>query len=781
MAIAAIKRYGPVQGAGTTLTEKLTQQQIQASPLGNVAYAGLLEKGVVGELIECTGKSKMLRKAGGRIDDGLCPDANEDFWDESLGAGRQYLVRVTDGTERKASWTLKTRESDSVTGSSGAWRNCMQIDALSGGRWAGKRKRVINEITGSGDLTETTIDTGLTMLVDEYAGGTLTMTGIAGETFEVLGNTIAGIVTLRADAQLLTKFGAAVDFEYVLELTNTDDLGNDKRLEVVIKDGVRDPVNEFGMEIYWDGAIVLDYINLSMDPNSDVYFVSVINEDTSNEEIRVTDLFTPNTPGSFARPANKFGKILSGALAALVLTLEWYQTSVDAGNTGDGVVGALDAASSPKLQEDFITLTCADITTPGSELWDVTSQAQGVTFAQAVTAVAYTPPNEYFPAFTIAVGATPFVVGDKLYITVSPVIPSEAIGGRLYYDTASPRAWLEIVDATVVSVSVRAGNVLTDLTAEDNYYRLEYGQSLSGGYNGHAGVTDNDYIAAFDVATSQFNKLKDRQLGLVKFAVPGVESSAVQIAARAYAEANNHMFRVEIPKTVTTEDGAIEWMEGTMGRNDFQQMIFPSWAYKTDPDRTGLKLVPLSGMVMGEEARIARVYKGYHKAGAGEEAVLGKIVKLNLATDYIPVDETLNPKGIQCIQKKKGNWVVWGDRIPATSTGLTWKHQRELLSHYERTMMENYDWVIFAINDTDLWIPLLNSFNAYFMPEWRPKRAIRGDTFKEAAQFKVDSENNNDATLAAGDLYAAISLRLADTVERLNIIISPAGIFEILS
>jgi phage tail sheath protein FI len=218
-----------------------------------------------------------------------------------------------------------------------------------------------------------------------------------------------------------------------------------------------------------------------------------------------------------------------------------------------------------------------------------------------------------------------------------------------------------------------------------------------------------------------------------------------------------------------------------MGLNDFQEVIFPSWAYKNDPDNAALKLVPLAGQVMGEEARIAREWNGYHKAAAGEQAVLGKIVKLNLATDYIPDQEVLNPKGIQCIQKKKTGWVIWGDRIPATSTGLVWKHKRELLSHYERVLMENYDWVIFQINDTELWNPLRLSLKQYFVPEWRPKRAVRGDKFKDAVQIKLDEELNTVATMDAGDLYAMITVRLADTVERFNIIISPAGIFETIS
>ena len=67
------------------------------------------------------------------------------------------------------------------------------------------------------------------------------------------------------------------------------------------------------------------------------------------------------------------------------------------------------------------------------------------------------------------------------------------------------------------------------------------------------------------------------------------------------------------------------------------------------------------------------------------------------------------------------------------------------------------------------------------MEEYR-KRAIRGDGFvggtNPAAIIKMDEENNTDATRAQGDQIIEVSLRLADTVERLRIIIGALGLTE---
>ena len=775
--MAQIRRYGPVLGAGTTLTEQLAGQTIQPSPLGVVAWSGILEKGPVDELIECNSDTDFARKCGGRTPDSYVPDCSDDYWEAGRGSGKMFMVRVTDGTERASELTWYSRE---YSGEGfGRWRPLVKLEAKSGGRWGSAWNRRIGEITGVGDLTETTIDTGLTLLEDEFSGGVLTMTEITGETFEIIGNTTAGIVTLRGDANLLTKYGAGTDNEFVLFKNNTDTFGNQKTLNVLWKDGARDPENEFGLEVYQNGTKLLDYGDLSLATGSDKEIDEVINNDTGNHELTSTNLFT-GTYAPLTRPANQAGEIPAAGLSATVLTLEWFQTYPDTANTGDGVLGT--AVAGTEIQRDFLTLTCTDISTPGSEVWTVVSTNQDRTFPDATTAVVYAATNKYSMGFTIAVGATPFALTDKLYVIVEPIVPAEAVGGRLFYDTDTlPRTSLEIISATETTVSVRAGNDLSALTAVGEPYRLQFPEGLECGYDGASGVDDNDRMNVYDTDTSLFRQLKDKKLGLVKWASPGGHSTVVQKAIRTYAENNNGPFREEMPDTIVDEVAAVEWVEDTMGRNDFAQTIFPSWYYKVDPDRAGnLKMIPLTGLVQGVEAFFAYSWSGYHKAAAGTDAVLDGVVKLPTGKKVID-DEITNPKGVQVVLKKEGNWVIWGDKIPATSTGLIWKHKREQLSHYERVLMENMDWIIFSISDVDRQDDALAALQAYFLPEWKPKGAVRGVTFEDAVSIKIDSENNTDATRATGDMFCAIKVRLADVIERFNIIISPAGIFEELA
>jgi phage tail sheath protein FI len=226
----------------------------------------------------------------------------------------------------------------------------------------------------------------------------------------------------------------------------------------------------------------------------------------------------------------------------------------------------------------------------------------------------------------------------------------------------------------------------------------------------------------------------------------------------------------------TSADG---YVNDTIGRSDFAVVSFPSYGYVADPQGNGqgkLKLVPMTGMIHGREARIAADYSGYHKAEAGIDATLPKILKLPTG-EKILNEEYLNPLGINVIKKVKGNFVLWGDRSLWTDTNWKWKHQRELMCYYENVLKENFDWIVFQINETATEKLAITSLRGFLYPEF-VKGALRGNKFEDACQIKIDSELNTDAVRAAGDMYAQIMLRFGDVVERFIIRMGRQGIFE---
>ena len=768
----AQKRFGPTRGAGVAIIEKEGDKTIEPAALGWAGYAGIMEKGPVGELSLVTTKTQFLQRHGSYVEDSLLPDSAIDFFDVAAGAGGLALVRVTDGNEVAAERTIYQRK---VDGSEPIQVPMGKIKAANGGRWGGKRAEYTDEMSAIGDLTETTLDTGLaTFTKDQWKGGYIELSAVANTRYPITGNTAAGVITVEADQTMLTDHGGGGDLRYYLVLENED-----KEVTYYIGDGEDNPDTEFSLSIYVDGAFFKKWPNLNTDPSSPRYWVDIINNDDSNDQIAVEDLVVGSHTAA-TRPANVYGVI--DTVTETVLTMELSNFEINSPGGGDPTF-ALSATTDAYLRQT-ITITVTGAGTTGDAVSDRFGALGTVTLGTL-----FDPPNaaggalqnKWVPPFTVTAGATALTAGDTLVIDYMPLEPDRLIGGYLYPDKPNAkRTKFRIIDNDHKSITVAAGSDLTVDGASGDEFLVEAALPLEGGVDGNADLTDADYTQqAWDTGLSPFNRLEGKNLGIVKFATPGITSTAVQKAGVAYAAAKNHQYRYECPSSILTEIGAEEYVNDTLGRSDYVVMAFPS--YGSVPDPVGgsdgkLKQVTLTGMIHGREARIAADNEGYHKAEAGVDATLPKLLKIPTG-DALLDHELLNPVGIQLIKKSKGNFIIWGDRTLYTDPTWKWKHQRELMSYYEHVLQENFDWIVFAINDPVNDKVALTALRLYFRPEW-VKRALRGDTFDDAASIKIDDENNTDATRAAGDQNAAISLNLADTVERFNITIGKQGIFE---
>lgn len=860
----AVRRYGPTRGAGVAIIEKDAEKTISTSALGVTVQVGVYKRGEVGELNYNPKKKQFLKKMGGRLENGyLAPDAAIDFYDLSEGAGELWNVRVTDGTEVKSWLYLKSRRIPRT--------NVIKVEAKNGGRWGGKRSALCGVwATTATDLSETVLKTGKTMLKNYWAGGTLQLAEVTTKTYEIVSNTVDGDVTVVSDSTMETDYGAGSSKEYSLTLAN-----GTERLAVEIMDGADKPTEEWGLKAYVDGELVLDKPNLSSNPNSGRYFVNDINNDTGNDEIKVTDLWTGGWAADI-RPANHNENLVT--LSETAAKVEIMQATVNSPGGGDATVGGFTYGQDVKKQ--VLTLTFSDATN-----YTVVSDVFGALGAGVVGSL-FTPDFgadviNWIPKFVVTAGATAMAATDTIVIVANPLVTDELIGGKIYPNKVTKRREFFVVsDNTVDTVTVKASDDMTTNatagtaatvtgtgtgpfdTSSDNEFKvavnggiettitltsgattpaativddinaifpglatavsdqikltsliggrfskiatgagnanaelgftdnitysgaagdeamLVWPQQMEGGYDGVADLADADFEAMYDVDTSPINQLFGKNKGLVKLATPGVTSTAVQKKGAAYAEAKNYQYRYEIPSNIVTEDAAEEYVNDTLGRNDFAVCAFPSYGYMSNPiaNSTGLKLISLTGAIQGREAKVAKNYNGFHKAAAGEDVILNHVLKLPTGEKILD-EELLNPQGIQIIKFAQGNCIIWGDRTLSIDPGWRWKHQRELMSHYENTLRENFGWIIFAINDPSTWELAWISLYEYFLNE-HSKRALRGDSPGDAFSIKIDAENNTAATIAAGDVNADIRLRLADTVERFNITMSKLGIFE---
>lgn len=752
----AVRRWGPTLGAGVVVIEQQAQKLIEPSPLGITAYFGVTQKGEVGKLNTTLSKQGYIKKLGSYVSSYYTPDCAYDFWDHGNGAGELHVVRIADGTEVKASATFWNRNSTTPA-------QALKFEAKNGGRWGGQRKAFGGEATMSTDLTETTLDTGETMLVNEWAGGYLALDEVSGKVYKIKSNTVAGVVTVESDYTMKTDYGAGSDEGWALFRYN-----NDVAVAVEIGDGDEEALDYFSVSIYVDGAFLKRYPNLSMDLASKYYVVNIINDDTANDEVKVTMLWT-GSDQPINRPANYYG--VSNTVTATVLTCDIHHVVINSPTSADPTT-TIGTTTDDMQWEDVITCTVGT-----SPAFTVVSSVFGTQSTGGTIGSLYTPDSPYIPPFTITDGGTPLATGDTVTIYWKPFIPDALIGSTLIPDYAnSRRSTWRITDNTIDEITV-SGPDLTTIASAGEDFMVVTPVELGGGYDGDA-PTDADFTNLMAPDTTPLLGLVNQNKGLVKVAAPGHCSSTVDKVALSLMEAINWQWSVEMPDNILTEEAADTYINDTVGRNDFGVTSWPSWGWVDNPQASGiLKRIPLVGARHGREALVAKNYNGYHKAAAGIDVTLPRVLKLDVGEEIPINEEYTNRLGINIVKKIKGNYVLWGDRTISIDPAWKWKHQREQMSHYERQLLEGFDWIIFAINDPIEEKPARAALISFFRPEWK-KRALRGNKFEDACIIKIDKENNTDATRADGDMYCDISLRLADTIERFIIRIGKAGITE---
>jgi hypothetical protein len=871
------RRFGPTRGAGTAIIEQESGGSIVPGALGTTAYTGIMKKGPK-KAFRAKTKTEFLFKGGALFQGSLLPDAALSFYRHSNGAGEVWYNRVTDGSEKKSTLSLYNQLN------SGAL--VAQFEAGNGGRWGGKKQKIVDEYASITAITLTLSNAPANLKTDELVGALVKLKAVPGKSFEVQSNTSAGVLTFASDISLLDEVAASSDAAN--KLIEVDLANGGEALGVLVKPGLLNPNTEFGLEFHLiEGNVselAKNFPDLSIDPSASNYFVDVINADPNSDfVIKATDLNIGGSLVAGQRPANYANEIVG--LTATVITAQIHYlvlssdenakmklSAVSLGsevikdelvltNTVQGaradeiltfndnpandetleiagvvytwktvvadedtqiLIGADAEASIDNLvvfakaksvlafvEKDSATVAHVYARTAGlagnaftlvssdanvvasaavlsgglDQTWDMVSEKMPFLGTLAVTSgVAFAAPNDFGYGFTLedtTLDSTKeWDVNDTITISVEPLENQALVGGRIFPDSGDSRKSFIVDSNTANTITAKAGSDMTTVGSVGGTFRAQYIQELSGGYDGVAEVTDFNYEEAYDVGTSPLKSLRGKNLGLIKLATPGITSSAVQKAGVAFAGSQNWQYRYEIPANITDETSAEEFINDTVGRNDFAVVTWPSYV-KVTKEGGGLKLITATGMAHGVEARIARDFDGFHKAGAGTDAILNQALALpDGFENREPLDqEFLNPQGINIILEKDGNLVLWGDRTVGTDPAFKFKHHREYLSHVENVFLENFDFIIFNLNNESTQEILKAAFVQFFTPELA-KGALVGKDVQEATLLKIDSENNTDSTRDDGDLFVDMALDIVDTVERLIIRIGKQGVTE---
>jgi phage tail sheath protein FI len=204
-------------------------------------------------------------------------------------------------------------------------------------------------------------------------------------------------------------------------------------------------------------------------------------------------------------------------------------------------------------------------------------------------------------------------------------------------------------------------------------------------------------------------------------------------------------------------------------RTDYAAWYFP-WIkvfdpvakkYRADaPD--GTISVPPSGHIAGIYARVDDA-RGVHKAPANE-AIMGALdVTQRLSKAH---QDTLNPKGVNCIRVLNDNILVWGARTVGGDANADVKYinVRRTLLFIRKSIDEGTQWVVFEPNNPALWQKITRNVSAFLTNVWR-SGALFGNTPQEAFYVKCDKETNPQSAIDNGQVVTEVGVAIVRPAE----------------
>lgn len=547
-------------------------------------------------------------------------------------------------------------------------------------------------------------------------------------------------------------------------------------LSVEVGQGTKFPATHFSLNVRFNGSLVYQVSDASLDANDRYYIEPLINDDGKNicyrtgtlnyqRWITVENMWAATyttAAGADVRPNNGSGKVL-GVDERRLYTI----SEMDYASALNNLIYP-DPYASPR---SYLRITA--IKKPVALQGEFSTLGVVVNGSQSNFRSVFKPGDYIYDLNTKSIRKIRAVISD-IQMNLETGFQNPATG--LPYNV--PAGTLGIKAGYF---EVGRGYDLRLLTQTGKNFLVSFPQILTGGYDGNlAGLIPYSWTRYADVDENVIeNALWGKDLGLVKLACPGISDVVVQKAYANYAMNTAYMFRGEIPSNYNSASTAEVFLNQYLGRNDFQVLAFPSYGFVSSPFGGGTRLVSISGDILGGEASYAGLSQGYHKPFAGVNAILPRVLKLPY--EIKSRDEAvINITGIQPIKMMYGNCVVFGARSTAISPTYDFKHIREIQCNYIRQFLESRELLeqIFKPNQ-----PYTLETVVMVLNNWARKEYKKG-VFTQYLSFRqaVDIQGDNLGSGVITDQASAVGL--VDIINgKLRIYVSyiPTGIVEELS
>ena len=127
--------------------------------------------------------------------------------------------------------------------------------------------------------------------------------------------------------------------------------------------------------------------------------------------------------------------------------------------------------------------------------------------------------------------------------------------------------------------------------------------------------------------------------------------------------------------------------------------------------------------------------------------------------------ELLNPEGVNCLRFFPGaGFLVWGARTISDDPEWKYLSMRRYFCYLEKSIDLGTQWVVFEVNNADLWARVRNAVSGFLLDEWK-SGALLGDTPAQAYFVTCDASTMTQDDLDNGRLVCLIGVAAAKPAE----------------
>jgi uncharacterized protein len=200
----------------------------------------------------------------------------------------------------------------------------------------------------------------------------------------------------------------------------------------------------------------------------------------------------------------------------------------------------------------------------------------------------------------------------------------------------------------------------------------------------------------------------------------------------------------------------VEWRKLFDSERGFAALYYP-WIRVVDPLKlrgNPVRTIPPCGHIAGLYAR-SDFTVGVHKAPANGELFWAEDVTVTINDEEQGI---LNPDGINCIRAFPGRGIrVYGARTVSSNPDWRYVNVRRLMSMIEEAVDESTQWAVFEPNNFTLRQLLIVSISGFLETIWR-QGALVGGTKEEAFYIKCDDTNNPPDVVDRGQIVTDIGV-----------------------